>query len=386
MAEGYPSRSEVWNAVGYNDHIVAQAPWFCVDGVQQPELLAEYADDAGTLPGGLSLDIIQTFDWRRRLIVHESLLRGDAVPYRTGVANLTFITQRQQRTPCSLLIPGAYQMDTWAYRTLGEISYVDYLAELGRNVWWSTNADPDSDLLCWSEPLLPGNFAHRDEAPGFWEKLRFERNARNRLGYLIAYPWVEANHLRTSALFNRYPAVPGWWEEWEVRIGFRAELPPSVYYLGSELMRHPVNSPWWAVVRTEWTVIVGKRFLWAASQGKLFLLPTLIVEGLSALDLAGIYGGTETVAAMNACLEAHGQVDWWSVPPGDLPDGRGRQPSGYVNNSPGGGFDAGHPNGGYWVHFDWGTKTVTDDEYLLPTVEPATQNGNEAEAEPNLDS
>lgn len=149
------------------------------------------------------------------------------------------------------------------------------------------------------------------------------------------YPWVKANHLRTLALVNRYPTILSWWEEWEVRIGFRAEVSRVVYYLGSELIRYSASSRRLTVVRGKWTVIFVKRFISASSRSTLYLRPLKSVERLSQLDLGVGYGRVDVV------VDLHNQVDNMNVPAGDYPHRRGRLSGGYVNHSPRGGSTRG---------------------------------------------
>lgn len=84
------------------------------------------------LPGGLPIDMVQTFDWRRRLVVHPSLLRDGALSSSIGAANVFFIAQRSHPTPYNLDILPAYGVDTWAYRSSGEVSYVEILSCVAR--------------------------------------------------------------------------------------------------------------------------------------------------------------------------------------------------------------------------------------------------------------
>ena len=229
--------------------LFARAPWSDVAGGRDLFLLQGYVDASGRLPGRLPLRAATSPAWMGRLIVHNKAYRNPRMTAGARRERMRRIYQRIERKQCERLILVSYGLDTWAYRTQGEVNYVPGLVEAMPDPEIKWDDAPSDELICYPQTILPQNFADRHEQMyqlQYYEALRFERKARNRHGYLLASQNVEGNWLKPNALAGRYSDIPELFEEYEVRLKFPVELPPAVTYAGYALLSNP-HHPLWAV-------------------------------------------------------------------------------------------------------------------------------------------
>ena len=74
------------------------------------------------------------------------------------------------------------------------------------------------------------------------------------------------------------------------------------------------QSPRWMVFLSEWLAIVAGRVLRYAHEGRLFILPTMVVEWLRRLNLTRILGSAEAQQRLQVLLTLDGDIDWPRVP------------------------------------------------------------------------
>ena len=156
------------------------------------------------------------------------------------------LVRRLSRTPCNRPIPVEYDFDTWAYRTEGDQGYV---ANLRRNLdnLPERIEEPAVDYLSWDKSILPPRFeeyVERESNPGYYDKLKFERQMRTALGIFVAYEWIEATTFQPRSRYERYPQIPHWFSQYEVLADFLAEIPPCLVYFGLSLNDSPCLPRW----------------------------------------------------------------------------------------------------------------------------------------------
>ncbi|KAI0559062.1 hypothetical protein FGB62_169g43 [Gracilaria domingensis] len=349
-----------------NAELFVRLPWFYAHGIHDRDAILAYVDHARLLPGRLPMQAVFSRDWTRRIVAQPDALNvaGRLETNPRDFMNLVY--NRIGRTSCGLLIPARQDMDTWAYRTEGEIAYVDALRDAIVNGDFPSGSrlQPASRMLLWNSLILPENFESRSEAntaKSYWGGLRFERRCRNHTGCFIAYQMVEVNEFRRDNLDRRYVLVPSWFSEYEVPIDMRVELPPVVTYQGFELVQNP-RSGLSALFLSEWVALVAKRFLWDAAQSRLRVIPKALLRDIEDMNLSFVLSGKRRYRELLRCVSQHDDVDWRRVPESRAPTIRRNERA--SNYSPGRGYDDGTHTSGTWVKFSWETMLVAEAEFL----------------------
>ena len=174
-----------------------------------------------------------------------------------------------------------------------------------------------------------------------------------------------------SVLSTRYPEIPAWFAQYEVPADLIAEIPPCVVYCGLSLMEDP-HSARWMVFLSEWLAIIAKQFLWSASEGRVYILPTMVVEWLRRLNFTLVLGGAERQGRLQALLDLHETIDWPRVP---YSQGHHFDNPRNVQHSPGRRHDAGRPDRGNWVRVAGDTPCLSQPEYLRGASSNAERGG-----------
>ena len=322
----FPAYADIVDLSPYRNEdlpLLAKAPWFHPYAVKDDALLNHYVV-AGELPGEIPIFAVRTFDWVYRFAVPDNLLlyrspaeRKDPSLARQAYVKLLF--QRMGRTIGRELVPEPTQnefiLDTWMFRTEGESSY-------GANLM-AFNADRyrgsptvSQDCLLWERPVLRAEFRYlrkRDNTV-FWDMLRWERRARSRHGYLLAYQMIEVDRIRRNRLHNRYVSIPQHWSACEVPEGFLAELPPVLTYLGSVMMQDSVSGLW-TLFYTEWIVKIAVFLLWDVYDShRLWFLPRQVRDYAKELDLSFPLGSRKNNAEFRYLISIIESVNWDDVP------------------------------------------------------------------------
>ena len=305
--------------------LFAAAPWFCDLGLRDAVGIANnFADGAGMLPGHLPLVAIRTYDWRARIAVPPSILRGSS-PLGRASLSLCFMESVLDRLDIPLtdtLIPSSFGCDTWVFRTEGEREYLNSLLSWTRgdpvleaDRLWRNQLTATNDAMSWTSAILPPNFRRmkRSSIPFFKYTVRFERRIRADTGYFLAYQMLEAGEVAQSHYANRYQRLPSWWGNFEVCQGFWSELGPILTYVGSHLS-DPRHGPW-VVFLTEWCVKVAANLRWEAYDcWRLWFLPPKLVELMRLLDYSIPLGGVDSDIEVHSLLDKVTQVEWENVP------------------------------------------------------------------------
>jgi hypothetical protein len=258
--------------------------------------------------------------------------------------------QRRRHSPCGLLVPLEWAMDSIHYRFDGEQDYVHALWRLGRE---SPVVPPDGfglQFLCRSRPyvpfgwpavrasgpktakpascrgqlVLPGDPHPRDSAyalirasmlAGHGNPTRFVEahwwEARHRRkGVLLSWTQVEYYEQSSVPKDTLYPKVPSWFAEYDVPGAMYVPHPGVVAYRGKALLNN--DSLHWAIFRTEWVVNVFARWVDDAHyRGLLWHLPVGVRSGVDRLTVVAlIQGGEYSVAAVNGLLRLHDDHLW----------------------------------------------------------------------------
>ena len=83
--------------------------------------------------------------------------------------------------------------------------------------------------------------------------------------------------------------------------------------------------------------------------GRLYVLPTMVVKWIRKLDLEGVLGGAWVCEQLDALLDIHDRVDWPRVP---YSQGHHYDRADRANASLGRRDDAGDRRAGNWIRFD----------------------------------
>ena len=311
-------------------------------------------------------------DFTHPLVVARELLRPESrrTDAESREAFVSFLRQRIRRTPCNRVVPRAWGLDTWAYRVDADRGYVANLRRVMEGLRDREEA-PSVSLMAWDTPVMPPGYdveLERRRDPVMHGKLKFERRMRNRMGVFIAYEWVKVTSFERETLNTGYPEVPKWFDQYEVPADFVAKLPPCLVYYGLSMREGP-QSPKWMVFLSEWIAIIAKRFIWSTYDGRLYVLPTAVVEWFRRLDLTRVLGTAVLQERLLALLDVHDSVDWPRVP---YSQGHHYDNHRVCNHSPGRRHDAGTPLTGNLVRIGVGTLDVTQPELMRGRPEQAT--------------
>ena len=230
---------------------------------------------------------------------------------------------------------------------------------------------PSVSMMAWDTPLLPPRYdiqLERRKDPAMQGKLKFERRMRNRMRVFIAYEWAEVTSFERVTLHTRYPELPTCFDLYELSADFLSGFPPCLVYYGLCMMGDP-QSPQWMVFLSEWSAIFAKRFIWSTDDGRVYLLPTAVVEWLRRLDLTRVLRLAALHKRVLALLDFHDSVDWPRVP---YSQGHHYDHHRMRNYSSGRRYDSGTPLSGNWVRIEAGTLNVTHPELLRGRSEPNT--------------
>lgn len=99
---------------------------------------------------------------------------------------------------------------------------------------------------------------------------------RNAYGVFVAYEWIAATCFEPRSWYERYPQITHCFSQYEFPADFVAEVPPCLVYFGWSLNDSP-HSLRWMIFLSEWVDIVAKRFIWSSLDGRLHVVPSVIV-------------------------------------------------------------------------------------------------------------
>ena len=259
----WPRPGDLWGRNMYNDALLFEsAPFLTPAALRDAELIQGYTAATGELPGGLSLAAVTSRDFTHRLVVEPELLRPEfrLENTRARVAFVELIRQRMRRTPCNRLVPRAWDLYMWAYRTEADRVFVAGLKRVMDNLR-IREEEAAVELMAWSEAILPPGFESQPDRrrdPPMHNKLKYERRMRNRMGFFVAYEWVEATSFERDVLTARYPELPAWFAQYEVPADLLTELPPCLVYYGMSMMADPQSLCWMVFLSTVGGVPVRK--------------------------------------------------------------------------------------------------------------------------------
>jgi hypothetical protein len=260
--------------------------------------------------------------------------------------------QRRRHSPCGLLIPPEWAMDSIHYRYDGEQQYVRALWRLGNEspevpldglglhfmcrsrpfipfAWPAVRANGPKaakSASCRGQLILPGDPHPRDSAyalirasmlAGHGNPTRFVDahwwEARHRRkGVLLSWTQVEYYEQSSVPKDTLYPKIPAWFADYDVPAAMYVPHPGVVAYRGKALLNN--DSLHWAVFRTEWTVNVFARWVDDAHyRGLLWHLPIGVRRGIDRLTVVALLqGGEYAVATVDGLLRLHDGYSWIS--------------------------------------------------------------------------
>lgn len=118
-----------------------------------------------------------------------------------------------------------------------------------------------------------------------------------------------------------YVALHFWWSRVEVPRGCFAELPPSLYYIASKLIKNP-QPGYWSLVVENWSARTAVQGLWKAYDlFRLFYIPLVLWSVIRTLDLYIPLGSEENWDELLSFPDVMDGVDWELVSVTNQPDG-----------------------------------------------------------------
>lgn len=358
---GYPSYADLHNKLPeHYPKIFQAAPWFCPLGVKDMGFLQDwYADDAGFLPGGVSLAAVRSADWRRRLAISPTSCRRERSESVASAHNRFFqaVLRRLALSTSQFPIPPGYRFDTWEYRTPMEREYGYHLARFGgpdrypseeADARWRGYFAVSQDAIFWTSSVLrlDFRFIKRCCLPFYKTTVRYERRIRSATGHLIPYQMIEAAEVAAAQYRSRYVPIPTHFARVEVCQGMWVEMGPVMTYLGLSLL-DPYHGLW-CVFYTEWAIQVSAFLLWDVyDTWRLWYIPPKLREYILDLDLTVPLGDAATAEELQGLVRVIAAIDWDNVSRENST--RPLRPSGRRPNvSPG----RNNPNHGDWVWYD----------------------------------
>ena len=183
-------------------------------------------------PGGVLSNASYTWDWQTHCAVPDEAIKR-ARHESSVTARVRFVKKiyaRLTRTPGQVRIPGSLELETYCYRTEGEVSYCQVFSELDAAAWTGDNRQVAQ--LCWDRPILRSDFRFASkEGNSYWEMVAWERRMRYRTGRLIPYQCIQSEGMTSFARENRYVRATPFWERLETSRFCTAELPPIVTHM-----------------------------------------------------------------------------------------------------------------------------------------------------------
>ena len=242
------------------------------------DICSEYVNDNGYLPGGLNIPLyaLNTFEWRRRVMVSPKLLLPGTYREPEEVVRGIYYQRyfEGSRTFGNFEVTGdpgygnAFEdgMATWYYRTKGEALYGKRLAEIircppKRFEYHTVQAEPE---LLELGPRFPRNFRNlphgrnvrgeRDVYNQHNENVRSTAIFMKKQGVLCDYHNLEADLLTSNGVRALYPKMSAFWRSNLLyqNSAFFPDMPPSLTYLADRLVEsEPHTNLAWAIVVTE---------------------------------------------------------------------------------------------------------------------------------------
>ncbi|KAI0562882.1 hypothetical protein FGB62_50g12 [Gracilaria domingensis] len=177
--------------------------------------------------------VTTSWDWRTRIAIPVfQVARENRKSREEAHVNFVMVAyKRQGRAPFQFLITPGMDYHVAFYRTRGEISYCDRLAELETFAWPGMPV-ARQEAMCWTRPILRAEFRYlprcsRSNVPQ--NLIRHERQSRSQFGYFAPYQNVKIRHIAAAHRQGRViPAHRS--QNWVVaydqcRLGF---IPPGV--------------------------------------------------------------------------------------------------------------------------------------------------------------
>ena len=298
-----------------------RAPWLWPSMVRDEELVKPYVL-ADELPGNLPVAVIDSDDWRRRCVMAtQDLWRTDPDEplARTRSAFTKLVYQRMYRFPGRAPVPSRLGLDLSVFRTDGEIEYGYNLASLDWDQWRG-KIRPRVQALCFARPILRADFRYvrrMETAVEYWERIKWERGARSRTGYLVPMHCIEIDMIRRNSRVTRYVALPTAFSNGQVEMprGFLADLPPVLTYLSSVLIINYGDTGLWVVLYSEWVAKVASALLWEAYDNfRVWYTPPTLCGFIRDMDLAYVLGSTSNHRDVMHLVGVIESTNWADVP------------------------------------------------------------------------
>ena len=305
----------------YDSQVFWRAPWMWTSMVKDPSLINPYVL-ADELPGNLPIAAIESDDWQRRCVLATQDIwksTPNETVAETRAAFTKLIYQRMYRFPGREPVPARLRLDMWAFRTDGEIQYGYNLARLDWNRWHG-RIRPRVEALCFARPILRADFRYVskfDVAPEYWGRIKWERRARSRTGYLVPMHCIEIDRVRRNSRASRYLALPATFSNGQMEMprGFLADLPPVLTYLGSELINNFCDSGLWVVLYSEWVAKVAAALLWEVYDNmKVWFTPPTLRGFIRDIDLSFALGSASNYRDVIHLMDIIDTTNWAEVP------------------------------------------------------------------------
>ena len=148
-----------------------------------------------------------TWNWQTNCAVPDKAIRcarhESSVSARVRLVKKTYA--RLPRTPGQFHIPRSPEIDTYCYRTEGEVSYCEVLSGLDVAAWTGDKCKISHSAICWDRSILRSDFRFASkEGNSYWEMVAWERRMRYRTDRLIPYQCIESEVMTSFAREDRY--------------------------------------------------------------------------------------------------------------------------------------------------------------------------------------
>lgn len=235
----YPHPRECFGLDPFNKRTIrttiANAPWLEPKGYKDHDLIRHH-EHAGILPGCVAVEALESYDWKNHNIALLNDIRkgrSDA-DHRAAWEWIIYLWIR--RTLSCHTIYESTGVETWAFRTEGEISLESAIGS-SRTIIWREQVGMRQEALFFQQPILRAEFRFLWKgAITFWHtNIRWEHQVRNRLWYVAPHQMVEIGILNRGAREVQCVPILAPWHAVEIPRSCLAELPAVITYLDSYL-------------------------------------------------------------------------------------------------------------------------------------------------------
>lgn len=351
----YPAPSSYDDESWKDDRLlVAQAPWFQTDVIDDGSIIPRYAID-GWLPGGVPLSIVTSWSWRNQYACVDDDIQFGNRPWTEVRFQFNSRSMAGFDRIRSWVQPRDEDSCVCFHRTQGEIEYATSLASIPSTAidGWRGRHIVSDEAWVWPKAQLRAEFRYIRKGGLYWRWVHDERRFRSKFGRAIPYQCVTVFSMKDSYFRKAFCGLPNHWRTIEVPMSCAVESPMIFSYRARQLM--DPQSGWWVVAYTEFAVKTAAFILMEVYDNfRLWSLSPDMIGAIRSLDLTRALGCVENVRECLALLDVIEGTNYEALPS----SWRNRGTRFVESRSPG---RCGP--GADWVYFDpWARRKVWRDE------------------------